>query len=100
MDFDVMNLLTPLPAPSSPPPAVPSGTVVVYRDPLWKNAGATLKITDYRAGIRHTIPANGFDSATCIAYNLPVGVVMTLVDHMLPHVPGADAVDLRCRLCH
>lgn len=71
-----------LPAPETAPPALQSGTVVLYRDSDWASQSYTLNINDYREGVRQSLAGTSIqDQATWIAFNLPVGTVMTLTDN-------------------
>jgi len=74
--------LTPLPAPSSNPPAVPSGQVILYKDNNWNSQKLVLSTSQYRDGVRQTVDRNLFDEATWVAWNLPEGVVCTLIDNV------------------
>lgn len=95
MELDTFSLLTKLPAPSSTPPQVAGGTVVLFKDNNWNSSRTTLSTRDYREGARHTIPKSGYDNATYIAYNLPVGTVMTLVNHLTPVDEESGVADLK-----
>ncbi|MGB8770786.1 MAG: ETX/MTX2 family pore-forming toxin [Candidatus Korobacteraceae bacterium] len=77
------STITKLPAPSTPPPTLPTGTVVLYRDNNWQDQ-SPLKLTtaNNREAVRHTIGGTNMqDAATWVAFNLPVGQVMTLTDN-------------------
>ena len=77
--------LSRLPAPSFPPPALPSGTVMLFADDNWASERATLRTADYAESVRHLFDGTPMqDQATFIAFNLPVGTVMTLMDGMVP----------------
>jgi hypothetical protein len=74
-----------LPAPSSPPKPVPSETVVLFRDNNWDSQSFTIKTKDFAPNQRHSISGSPMqDQATWIAFNLPPGIVVTLVDHYVP----------------
>jgi len=74
--------LTPLPAPSTRPPAVPSGQVILYKDDNWTSQKLVISTSNYREGVRQTVDRNLFDAATFVAWNLPEGVVCTLLDNV------------------
>lgn len=95
MELDMFTLLTKLPAPPSKPPEVASGTVVLFKDASWNSSSTRLSTADYKEGARHTIPQSGYDQATYLAYNLPVGTVMTLVNHLQPVGDDQGVADLR-----
>jgi len=81
--------LSRLPAPCSPPPTLPSGTVSLFADDNWGNERATLRTADYPESVRHLFDGTPMqDQATFIAFNLPVGTVMTLMDGMVPPNAG------------
>ncbi|MBR0565571.1 hypothetical protein J5J83_05505 [Azoarcus sp. L1K30] len=72
-----------LPAPSSAPPALPSGTVLLYRDGNWNSQSYTLRTCDYRENECQTLADTCIeDKATWVAFNLPVGTLMTLAEHV------------------
>lgn len=71
-----------LPAPTTPPPATPIGTVVLYADPKWTSTSQTFSIYDYQCAARQSIAGSKLnDKATWVAFNLPVGTVVTLCAH-------------------
>jgi hypothetical protein len=71
-----------LPAPSSPPAELPSETVVLYPDAAWTGESFTITTKKFASNQRHSISGSHMqDKATWLAFNLPPGVVMTLVDH-------------------
>lgn len=90
-----VDLLTPLPAPSAPPPQQPSGTVTLFRDNNWSSASLSLSTTKYREGVRQLIGGTNMqDAATWVAFNLPVGTVMTLMDNATAIQTGHQVWDL------
>jgi len=77
--------LTRLPVPSSPPPTLPSGTAMLFADDNWGSESATLRTADYPESVRHLFDGTPMQyQATVIAFNLPVGTVMTLMDGIVP----------------
>ena len=71
--------------PSVPPPTLPSGTVTLFADDNWGSERATLRTADYPESVRHLFDGTPMqDQATFIAFNLPVGTVMTLMDGVVP----------------
>jgi hypothetical protein len=68
------------------PPNVPQqrgGTFTLYRDNNWRSEAATYAIADYPSSERQSISGTSMqDQATWVAYNLPVGVVVTLMDNV------------------
>jgi hypothetical protein len=72
-----------LPAVDSPPPKyTASGMVLLYRDGNWQSEEYAINIADYREGVRQSITGTSMnDAASWIAFNLPVGTVMTLTEH-------------------
>jgi hypothetical protein len=73
-----------LPAPSSLPSSLPSGTVRLYQDSSWSSSSLTIDIHDYASGKRQSFSGTSLqDKATWIAFNLPVGTVMTLTNNFV-----------------
>ena len=77
-----------LPKAASPhPPAFPYGTVRLYRNAEWtsnQNDYLDLSIGDYVSGSFQSILGTKInDATTWIAFNLPLGSVMTLMDNVV-----------------
>jgi hypothetical protein len=71
-----------LAAPTTPPPAQASGVVTLYRDTNWKSATYAIDTRNYSQGSLQSIQGSPLhDAASWIAYNLPVGIVMTMTDN-------------------
>ena len=87
-------LLTRPPAPAAAAPKLASGTVALFVDGDWNSRKLELRIADYAPGQRQTIPSSMMDVATYVAFNLPIGTVMTLTDNMQPVLPGRSVADL------
>jgi len=84
-----------LPAPKATPPVLPAGTVILYKDDRFSSHSMTLRTADYREGERHSFSGTSMqDEATYIAFNLPVGTVMTMTEH-LQALNGHPVFDLR-----
>ena len=96
-----VEFLTPLPSPSAAPPQQPSGTVTLFRDDNWNSDRLVLTTTQYRDGVRQIISGTNMqDAATWVAFNLPVGTVMTLMDDVTAIQPGHPVWDLSaCGRC-
>ncbi len=92
---------TKLPAPPTAPPSLPSGHVVLYRDTKWTSQRLDLALTSYVEGVRHSIGGTPLqDAASWVAFNLPIGTVMTLMEHLKPVEEGKQLWDLRnCGRC-
>ncbi|KIM95498.1 hypothetical protein OIDMADRAFT_59956 [Oidiodendron maius Zn] len=89
-----VNLLTKLPAPSGAIPQLSSGIVSLFQDENWTSQRLDLNINDYAPNQRQTIPNFMTDQATYIAFNLPIGTVMTLMDNIVPVPSGGNVADL------
>ena len=89
-----VNLLTKLPAPSGAIPQLASGSVSLFQDNNWNSQRLDLNINDYVPNQRQTIPNFMTDQATYIAFNLPIGTVMTLMDNIVPVPSGGNVADL------
>ena len=87
-------LLTRPPAPAAVAPQLSSGSVSLFRDGDWSSQKLELRIADYAPGQRQTIPASMMDAATYVAFNLPIGTVMTLMDNIQPVLAGKSVADL------
>ncbi|NTX02446.1 MULTISPECIES: hypothetical protein [unclassified Myxococcus] len=84
-----MSVVSKLPAPAAPPPAQPSGTVTLYKDAGWVGSPYSVNTRDYLKDTRHSIAGSSLhDEATWIAFNLPVGTVMTLTDNYVAPANG------------
>src|SRR4051794_7319559 len=76
------------PAVSTPYPSnIPIGTVILYEDSKWTSPSVTVTTGAAVEGKQYTLPTLG-DQTTWVAFNLPVGVVMTLTQHWKPEVAG------------
>ncbi|WPB03425.1 uncharacterized protein RHO25_008064 [Cercospora beticola] len=71
-----------------------SGTIALYNDPHWNSEKHVLSIQDYAKGERHTIPPQFNDKATWVAWNLPVGTVVTVANHHKPRDSGKSVGNL------
>lgn len=85
----------PPPAVSTPyPSTVPSGAVMLYADPKWSGLTLTIYLQDFAPGQQHSVlgtstSQNSLDNkASWIAFNLPAGTVMTLLETQTPGVAG------------
>ena len=77
------------------PTDVQSGVVRLYHDDSFTGASFEIDTRDYRADERHSIAGSSIqDRATYVAFNLPIGTVMTLMDNFVPAGQGGVA-DLR-----
>lgn len=88
-------LFTTLPAPNVQPPQLPSGTVSLYKDNSWSSPKVDIHTWDYLFNERHQVPNPMVDQGTWLAFNLPPGTVMTLLDHITPLRPGENIADLK-----
>lgn len=61
-------------------PAIAVGTVILYKDNNWESPSWTITL-DEPPNERHRVAETMFDQATYVAFNLPIGVVMTLTTH-------------------
>ena len=74
------------------PPVLKSGTFTLYRDGSWQSASVSFSINDYTAAARQIISGGSMqDAATWVAFNLPVGIVVTLMDNVTSN-PADDLV--------
>lgn len=89
----VVQDLTKLPA-YGVPYQVPTGTVALYQDPNYTGTRSDLRINDYTPNKRHVVPDAQYDKTSNILWNLPIGVVVTLVGGWAPGEDGKKVVDL------
>lgn len=104
LDFDTVSVehshmptptLADLPSPATSPPEIPPGIVRLYRDDNWASATLDLSTKSYRPGSRQSIAGTPMqDAATWVAFNLPVGTVMTLLTNDVPQASGKLVNDL------
>ncbi|KAJ2980923.1 hypothetical protein NUW58_g6818 [Xylaria curta] len=88
-------LFTRLPVPKTNPPQLPSGTVSLYKDPWWTSDKLDLRTSDYVPNVRHRVQSALVDSCSYIAFNLPAGTVMTLMDHVVSVSAGENTANLK-----
>lgn len=81
---DQANRLTKLAAPSAPPPQLASGSAAIFQDVSWTSQRLDIATNDYVSNKRQTLQLSMFDQASYVAFNLPVGTVMTLMDNVQP----------------
>ncbi|KAF7947151.1 uncharacterized protein EAE97_004400 [Botrytis byssoidea] len=89
----VVQDLTKLPA-YGVPYQVPTGTVALYQDPNYTGARSDLRLNDYTPNKRHVVPDAQYNKTSNILWNLPVGVLVTLVRGWAPGEDGKKVVDL------
>jgi hypothetical protein len=89
--------LPPLPMPSALLPfELSGGTVVLFHDPDWASDRFEISTQEWRADTRHDLAARRCErNAAWIAFNLPVGRVMTLTRHHRDVEDGYRSCDLR-----
>lgn len=91
-----MSAITKLPTTATPPPALPSGTFVLYPNGNWTDQNyLSVTTATYAPGVRHSIanrPVN--DAASWVAFNLPLGQVVTLTEHVPAPAPGISVGEL------
>jgi hypothetical protein len=83
-----------LPAPSSLPELrlLPSETVLLYPNAAWTGDCFTIKTRKFAPTKRHSLSGLGIqDNTTWIAFNLPQGTVMTLIDNYVPAGSGGPS---------
>jgi hypothetical protein len=93
-DNDIVKLLTPLPSTSAPPPDTPSNFVSIFQDPDWNSQRIDIDLGSTRPSQRQFLQAPLQDTANWVAYNLPVGTVMTLMDDIDLDTDGKNIADL------
>lgn len=90
-----MASISKLPAPSSPPPTLSTGTVTLYKDNNWSGSSLSFNINDYAKDTRQSISGTSMqDGATWLAFNLPVGTVVTMMDNWVTP-PNGNVYDLK-----
>ncbi|MDB5732578.1 MAG: hypothetical protein JWQ03_2473 [Variovorax sp.] len=96
-----INMFTKLPAPAAAPSELPLGTVRLFRDDNWSSTFLDLTTGRYRDRARHSIAGTNMqDAATYVAFNLPVGTMMTLMDNDVAPKAGTLVMDLsQCGKC-
>jgi len=76
--MSISLLRSPVPGPQP----LPSGTVVLYRDNNWQSGPYRFDVSSCSSGTIQSIVKTALqDQATYAAYNLPVGMVVTLMEH-------------------
>lgn len=85
-----------LPAPSTLPPTLDSGTVKLFKDNSWSSPSLTLSTSDYASNQRHSIKGDTLQNKTTwLAFNLPEGTVVTLTNLLELSPPGGNVADLK-----
>jgi hypothetical protein len=89
--------LLPLPTPLSAPPfELPSGSVLLFHDADWTGDKFKLSTEHWPANVRHDLAEHCQNrKAAWVAFNLPVGQVMTLTRHHRDVEGGQRICDLR-----
>lgn len=86
---DKVDKLTRLPSPSQRAPDLASGRVRLYQDSSWNSNNTEINIYDsHSQRSRFRVDQKLFDKASWIAFNLPVGTVLTFMDR-LPSMPAS-----------
>jgi hypothetical protein len=80
------------PEPASAPPVVASGTVALFRDNFWRSQRFDVTIAEGAIQSISSTPMQ--DQATWVAFNLPVGTVVTLVDNVITRTGWRRVGDL------
>ena len=97
-----MSAISKLPTTATPSPALPSGAVKLYPNGNWTDPTFNTILTAMSpAGLRQSIAHTALqDAVSWVAFNLPVGQVMTLMENFTPLAPGASVGDLsNCGRC-
>lgn len=77
------------------PPVLKSDTFILYKDNNWNSTPMPFTYTDYSSEERQFISGGSMqDAATWVAYNLPVGTVVTLMDNAVSKADGKLVGDL------
>jgi hypothetical protein len=89
--------LLPLPAPHAAPPfKLPSGHVALFQDASWASDRFEISTEQWPSNIRHNLAGHLRNrKAAWVAFNLPVGRVMTLTRHHRDVEAGVRICDLR-----
>lgn len=81
-------------------PQISTRSIKLFKDANWESHSRTYNMDDYKPGARQTVESDMFDVATLVLYNLPIGVVVTLMDNVAPVKKGAPPADLsNCGRC-
>jgi hypothetical protein len=100
---NILGLLTPLPFPAEKlngMPQIPSKTIAIFADDNWSSQRLDICLENYINNERHRIPDSMTDRATYIAFNLPVGTVVTMTDDQSSLRDGKGVADLgQCGRC-
>jgi hypothetical protein len=68
---------------SDNPPKQESGTISLFADNYWDSTSLTLDISEFSEKNRHSIANTSLqDKATWVNFNLPVGIVVTLMENV------------------
>jgi hypothetical protein len=79
--LSVVNALTPLKPIGHTPPEVELGTVQLFHHPSYDSPRHILRLHDWTQGEHFLLDSGFIDTVTWVAWNLPVGTVVTLTDH-------------------
>lgn len=79
-----MPSISPLPTFANPP-QLPGRTVRLFQDNRWDSPSYTISLGNRAPNAEYSFSGEGMqDNATILAYNLPVGEVVTLTDNVSP----------------
>jgi hypothetical protein len=74
--------------------------VAFFRDNSWGSQRDDVRLSDYPPNDRHSLPSGVHDKATWVGWNLPVGEVVTLMEHVVKDAPNGLVSDLgRAGVC-
>lgn len=93
---------TPYPNPNglAPDELIPPGTVLLYDSAAWSGTTLALKTGSAVAGRQYAFTGTALENkATWIAFNLPAGVVMTLITTPTAGVEGEPYNFANCGIC-
>jgi hypothetical protein len=70
-----------------------SGQIRVFKDDNWQSPNFTITLSNYPENSRNYVGDSWNDTATYVAFNLPVGMVCTLMDNLISLKDGQNPAD-------
>ena len=92
---NILDKLTFPPSLGTLPDTIDPGVVALFKDAEWDSDRYDIRINDWPMKERQLFSSDFWDTASWVAWNLPVGIVVTLADFRPPpNDPGRLVGDL------
>ena len=82
------------PQPLGSVPAVDDGVFALFKDASWQSARYDVRLSEWSQGTKQLWRSDFWDTATWVAWRLPVGTVVTIADFRPPKENNKGVGDL------